>query len=184
MIRLRYTKESPWSVEFVNPKRGDFSEHYNNTFDSQSQHLQSNWRSLLAYFLANKEMKKHAYDKSGDRLRGGVMSWMLELKHPGATHKSLYVVLIDSGGDFTAGRLNGNVPNSPIWNSIKRAVDTFLTDLVEKTKPKEYEIQTRYYHIGVAKRESKDNELWTYMKDEGGGRRSYQNPLTLQGFFP
>ena len=129
-------------------------------------------------------MKKHVRYDSAERRKNDVMSWMFELKHFGASHKSIYVVLSDRGGDFSEGRLRGNVSSSVIWSSIVKGVDTYLTRLIEEVKPEEYEIETRYYRVGVAKRESKGNELWTYIKeDSGGGRRNFQSPLTFQGFF-
>jgi len=165
-IQLRYTDGSLWNVELVNPKTKGFKEHYNRVLDYQKSYVRSNWRHLLSYFLGDKEMKKNVLDKSKDALRKNVISWMFRIQHPGVEHRDIYVVLTDVASDFRSGMLCGKISSTTIWKSITESVDAFLREKIDKVEPVEYEMITRYYSCGVAKRESKDNELWCYTKEE------------------
>ena len=177
-IQLRYTDGSLWTVELVSPKMKGFKEHYNSVFDYQKAYVRSNWRHLVSYFLGDNEMKKNVLNKSKDTPRKNVMSWMFRIQHPGVKHKDIYVVLTDVASDFRAGMLCGKIGSMSIWKSITESVDVFLREKIDKVEPVEYEMSTRYYTYGVAKRESKDNKLWCFIK-EGDRRKNFQEEVLV-----
>lgn len=177
-IQLRYTDGSLWIVELVSPKTRGFKEHYKRVFEYQTAYVRSNWRHLVSFLLGDKEMKKNVLDKSKDMPRKNVISWMFRVQHPGVKHKDLYVVLTDGGSDFRSGMLCGKIGSMPIWKSITESVDVFLREKIDKVKPVEYEMTTRYYSYGVAKRESKGNSLWCFTK-EAEGRKNFQEEVSV-----
>ena len=177
-IQLRYTSGSPWVVELVNPKSKKFKKHYNGAFEYQSVYVRSNWRHLLSYFLGDKEMIKNALNNSKSTPRKNVLSWMFKIQHPGVEHKDLYVVLTDTASDYSSGVLCGKVGSASIWKSIVASVDAFLREKVDKVEPVEYELFSRYYAFGVAKRESKGNKLWCFTKEDGG-RRNFRYEVKI-----
>jgi hypothetical protein len=180
MIQLRYTNGSPWDFELVDPKRKD----YNKLFEDASEHrlayLKCDWRHILSYLLGDEEMQKFVRDKSEARLRRNVMSWMFKVLYSGAKHKPMYMILTDAGSDLRNGRISAVIDSDGVWNSIVTGFDRYLKRKVSENEPAEFEMSSRYYSHGVAKRETRHNELWSFTREHGSSRRVFEDTIKIE----
>jgi len=170
-IQLRYTGGSPWVFTPVELTMSNYNDLYLRAFDYTQTNFRCDWRHLTSYLLSDSELKDFARDASADTPRRYVMSWMFKATYSGIKHSPVYLVISDLNGDTRRGSVFTSMSNAKIWRSIVASFDAYLRKKIQKNEPVEYEVVFRYQRVGVAKRESRENILWSYSKENE--RRKY-----------
>lgn len=178
-IRLKYTNGASWTFKPVSPRRRSYEDLIEETYQYRVTGLLCNWLTLISYMLSDSELKKSMKDRSSSKPRRRTMTWLFEATYRGMKHRKIYVLLTDDGGDNRYGMMCCNIGNTKIWNSLRDTFDVYLRDKIEGKKPTEFTISFKYVDRGVATRESRDGELWTFYQ-ERGSRKSFESKLELK----